>query len=139
MKFENYGLAYDLINKCIPTALTDNVQLSILTDAGRLNDALLHLRMILNGRARYNNLSKKKINTFRINFETMKKLTDKIKNQRNENLTNEFVLLCRDLDESAHMPDGSLEDMLFSITEDKYSFIRKKRNRKQSKSMKHEC
>lgn len=59
MKFENYGLAYDLINKCIPTALTDNVQLSILTNAGRLNDALLHLRMILNGRARYNNLSKK--------------------------------------------------------------------------------
>ena len=121
MKFENYGLAYDLINKCIPTALTDNVQLSILTDAGRLNDALLHLRMILNGRARYNNLSKKKINTFRINFETMKKLTDKVKNEGNENLTKDFVLLCQAFDSQAEVVDESLEEMVFTVTKVNFS------------------
>ena len=121
MKFENYGLAYDLINKCIPTALTDNVQLSILTDAGRLNDALLHLRMILNQRAGYNNLSKKKINTFRINFETMKKLTDKVKNEGNENLTKDFVLLCQAFDSQAEVVDESLEEMVFTVTKVNFS------------------
>ena len=142
LKLENYGLAYDIMNKCaVKTSLTQNILLSIFTESGRLNDAMLCLRTNLKDRDhRFHSVRfKTNVNTFRINFETMKKLTDKIKNQGNENLTKEFVLLCRDLDESAHMPDGSLEDMLFSITEDKYSFIRKKRNRKQSKSMKHEC
>ena len=147
LKLENYGLAYDIMNKCsMNTSLTQNMLLSIFTESGRLNDALLCLRTSLKDRARLDslrsndndvrNMKDTNVNTFRINFETMKKLTDKVKNEGNENLTNEFVLLCRDLDESAHILDGSLEDMVFRINEDKYDASRKKRHRKHSKYMK---
>ena len=116
MKLENYGLAYDLINKCETTSLTNNVQLSILTEAGRLNDALLRLRMILKEKAKYiRSYEKQGINLFRINFETMKKLTDKVKNEGNENLTKDFVLLCQALDSQAEIVDESLEEMVFSL------------------------
>ena len=120
MKLGNYGLAYDLTNKCLNTALTMNVKLSILTEAGRLKDALLCLRMHLNNRAKCIS-SREKKNTFRINFETMKKLTDQVKNEGNENLTKDFVLLCSALDSQAEIVDGSLEEMLFSITEKRFS------------------
>ena len=122
MKLENYGLAYDLINKCETTSLTNNVQLSILTEAGRLNDALLRLRMILKEKAKYiRSYEKQGINLFRINFETMKKLTDKVKNEGNENLTKDFVLLCQALDSQAEIVDESLEEMVFMITTENYS------------------
>ena len=130
MKFENYGLAYDLINKCKPTSLTDNVQLSILTEAGRVKDALLRLRMILKERAKYNNRSKEEINTFRINFETMKKLTDKVKNEGNENLTKDFVLLCQEFDSQAEVVDESLEEMVFRITTNNFTRNKPMRNPK---------
>ena len=145
LKLENYGLAYDIMNKCaVKTSLTENILLSIFTESGRLNDAMLYLRTkndrFHSFRSKSNDVRDLKGTNdgkFWINFETMKKLTDKIKNEGNEDLTNEFVLLCRDLDESAHMLDGSLEDMVFSMPKDKYSSIRQKRNRKQSKSMKY--
>ena len=130
MKLENYGLAYDLINKCKPTSLTDNVQLSILTEAGRVKDALLRLRMILKERAKYNNRSKEEINTFRINFETMKKLTDKVKNEGNENLTKDFVLLCQEFDSQAEVVDESLEEMVFRITTNNFTRNKPMRNPK---------
>ena len=130
MKLENYGLAYDLINKCETTSLTNNVQLSILTEAGRLNDALLRLRMILKERAGYNHRSKKGINTFRINFETMKKLTDKVKNEGNENLTKDFVLLCQEFDSQAEVVDESLEEMVFRITTNNFTRNKPMRNPK---------
>ena len=130
MKLGNYGLAYDLINKVKRTALTDNVQLSILTEAGRVNDALLCLRMILKERARYNDRSKEEINTFRINFETMKKLTDKVKNEGNEKLTKDFVLLCQEFDSQAEVVDESLEEMVFRITTGDFTRAKPMRNPK---------
>ena len=134
LKLENYGLAYDIMNKCaVKTSLTENILLSIFTESGRLNDAMLYLKTkndrFHSFRSKYNDVRDLKgtnDRTFWITFETMKKLTDKVKNEGNENLTNEFVRLCRDLDESAHMLDGSLEDMVFSITKDKYSFGKKR-------------
>ena len=117
-KLNNLGRAYDLLtSKLKYGGLFDdgdygvyNLKLAILVDTGRLQEASVLLHSLLNRKA-YND--SKTFRNVTICYDTMKRYTNAIKEQKEEDFIKDAIRICQAIDERANLTEFSLEEIIF--------------------------
>ena len=144
-KLKKYGMAHDILTRSYGqsriqfSVLALNMKLSILTETGRLNEALILLRAALASISRIEPgtesgakrlIFQGKIN---LNYETVKTLSEAVKNEENSELTKDLVAICQVLDTKGNLIEVSLEEMVLGpISTRNRPTVEQRRNKKGS-------
>ena len=118
-KLKNYGLAYDLLTRAnLKTrGLTiDNLKLAILVEVDKINEATIFLRTMLTDA---NDNPQRRLT---ICHDTMKTYTDAIRKTNDEELKEDAIRICQELDAKANLVESSLEEMIFRKVDLRYKF-----------------
>ena len=116
-KVGQYGLAFDVLTKASsrPGKLSTNLKILIMSEVGRLNDALLLIRSELLPPRDSKNEQNEHTSPRKaiVCLEVMKKLTNAVRDKNDAELSRELTSLCKALDGSAILSEGSLEEMIY--------------------------
>ena len=136
LKLKKYGLSYDILrHPDITDSIAVNIKVSILTELGRINEALLllqtHLELYDNSAHKFErekeNENPKKYGKIKIVYDVMKRLTEAVKDENNAELSKDLVSICHDLDSKAKLLNGSLEDIVLTPINSSQNLSRRER------------
>ena len=107
-------MAYDLLTSKLKYGRNHygvyNLELAILIDSGRLQEASVLLRTLLKRKAYNDSKAFRKVT---ICYDTMKRYTDAIKEQKEKASKKDAIFICQALDERANLKECSLEEIIF--------------------------
>ena len=113
-KLKNFGFAYDILNsRCNKDTVyyekgVNNMQLAILLELEKIDEATIFLRKLLKFANDYPNQK------IVICFDIMKKYTDAIKKRNEQEFTTNAIQICQELDANTDLTDLSLEELVFA-------------------------